>query len=108
MVDLPSAYPLRDLFDAALRGRSVRLSVAMSHRAIFSSHALWWLFHRKDWRDRFEDVRKRCLCLLCLHWRGEKVRSPEFELVHQEPTDISLTNQGGSEMDWKRELRRRH
>ena len=106
MPDLPSAYPLRDLFDAAVRGRSVRLTCRQCrHRAILSSHALWWLFHRKGWRDRFEDVRKRCVCLLCLHRRGEKVRNPEFELVHDEPTDTSLPMP--SEMDWKRELRRR-
>lgn len=106
MPDLPSAFPLRDLFDAAARGRSVRLTCPKCrHSAVYSSHALWWLFRRKGWVDSFNAVRGRCLCLLCLHRRGEKVRNPELELVDEPPTDTSLPMP--SELDWKRELRRR-
>jgi hypothetical protein len=106
MSDLPTAYPLRDLFDAAVRSRSVRLTCrACRHSAILSSHALWWLFHKKGWRDTFDAVRKRCLCLMCLHRRRQKVRNPELELVDDEPTDTSLPMP--SEIDWKREMRRR-
>lgn len=106
MADLPTAYPLRDLFDAAVRGRAVKLTCrACGHKAVFSSHALWWLFERKGWRDTFADVRRRCVCLACLHRRRRKVRNPGFELVHDEPTDLSLPMP--SELDWKRELRRR-
>jgi hypothetical protein len=106
MSDLPSAFPLRDLFDAAARGRSVRLTCRKCrHSAVLSSHALWWLFHRKGWVDTFQAVRKRCLCLLCLHRRGEKVRDAEFELVDEAATDTSLPMP--SELEWKRELRRR-
>jgi hypothetical protein len=106
MADLPSAYPLRDLFDAAVRGRSVRVTCRLCGRsAVFSSHALWWLFRRKGWRDGFEDVRRRCLCLLCLHRSGRKVRGPELELVSDGPTDTSLPLP--PELDWKREVRRR-
>ena len=104
--DLPSAFPLRDLFDVAARGRSVRLTCPKcAHSAVLSSHALWWLFHRKGWVDTFSAVRRRCLCLLCLHRRGEKIRNPELELVDEAPTDTSLPMP--SELDWKRELRRR-
>lgn len=106
MADLPSAYPLRDLFDAAVRRPGIRLTCRKCrHSAVFSSHALWWLFHRKGWRDRFDDVRKRCICLMCLHRDGIKMRNPELEIVHEEPTDTSLA--APSELDWKRELRRR-
>jgi hypothetical protein len=104
--DLPSAYPLRDLFDAAVRGRSVRLTCARCrHGVVFSSHALWWLFRRKGWVDTFPEVRRRCLCIMCLHRRGIKVRNPELELVDEAPTDSTLPLP--SELDWKRELRRR-
>jgi hypothetical protein len=106
MADLPSAFPLRDLFDAAARGRSIRLTCPKcGHAAVLSSHALWWRFHRKGWVDTFAAVRKRCLCLLCLHRRGAKVRNPLLELVDLAPTDTSLPMP--SELDWKRELRRR-
>jgi hypothetical protein len=106
MADLPTAYPLRDLFDVAARGRSVRLTCRKcGHSAVFSSHALWWLFDRKGWRDGLKDLRGRSVCLLCLHRRGEKVRDPELELVLDPPSDTSLPMP--SEMDWKRELRRR-
>jgi hypothetical protein len=106
MTDLPSAYPLRDLFDAAVRGRTVRLTCAKcGHTAVLSSHALWWLFRRKGWADTFRAVRRRCLCILCLHRRGEKIRNPVLELVDDAPTDASLPMP--SELDWKREVRRR-
>lgn len=66
---------------------------------------MWWLFHRKGWVDSLGAVRRRCLCLLCLHGKGEKVRDPELELVSEPPTDTRLPMP--SEFDWKRELRRR-
>ena len=106
MADLPTAYPLRDLFDAAVRQGAVKLTCRQCRRVtIFPSHALWWLFHRNAWSDRFDDVRKRCLCLMCLHRTGAKIRYPDLELVDEPPTDSSLPMP--SELDWKRELRRR-
>jgi hypothetical protein len=104
--DFPSAYPLRDLFDAAVRGRTIRLTCPRcGHGAVFSSHALWWLFHRRGWPDGFREVRRRCLCLVCLYRRGAKVRDAELELVDDAPTDTRLPMP--SELDWKREVRRR-
>lgn len=106
MSDLPAPYPLRDLFDAAVRVRTVRLTCARcGHGAAFSSHALWWHFHRKGWVDTLREVRRRCLCVMCLHRHGAKVRDPELELVDDAPTDNSLPMP--SELDWKREVRRR-
>ena len=106
VADPPTVYPLRDLFDAAFRHRNVRLTCAKcGHGAVFSSQALWWLFHRKGWVDNFREVRRRCLCIMCLHRRGEKVRNPEFQLVDEAPTDTGLPVP--SELDWKREIRRR-
>jgi hypothetical protein len=105
-MEAPSAYPLRDLFDAAVRGRSIRLTCrACGHAAVLSSHALWWLFRRKGWRDTLADVRRRCVCRPCLRRGGRKVRSPELELVLDPPTDRGLALP--PEREWKVELRRR-
>lgn len=106
MLDGPPLHPLRDLFDAAVRKRSVRLTCRRCrHVQILSAAALWWLFHRKGWKDRFGDVRRRCVCHPCWRRHGEKIRNPDLELVDEPPRDVSLPLP--SELDWKRELRRR-
>jgi ribosomal protein L44E len=106
MVDLPSAYPLRDLFDAAVRNRNIKLTCQACHHAtIFDGHALWWLFKRRAWADRFPEVQRRMVCTVCFYRRSEKLRSAKLELVEEEPTETSLALP--SELDWKRELRRR-
>jgi hypothetical protein len=66
---------------------------------------LWWLFHRNGWSDRFEDVRKRSVCLHCWRRHGVKIRGARFELTEEALVDVSLAMQ--VELDWKRELRRR-
>ena len=104
--DGPGVHPLRDLFDAAVRNKSVRLTCTRcGHAKIFSAVALWWLFERKGWQDRFDQVRRRCVCSLCYMRLHIRVRAPAFELVDDPPTDTSLPMP--SELDWKRELRRR-
>jgi hypothetical protein len=106
MSDLPTVYPLRDLFDAAARARSIRLTCTKcGHVSVVASHALWWLFRRKGWVDTLREVRRRCLCIMCLHRHGQKVRDPRLELVDEPATDTSLLMP--SELDWKREVRRR-
>ncbi|MGZ8282468.1 MAG: hypothetical protein ACXWUN_05890 [Allosphingosinicella sp.] len=104
-MELPTAYPLRDLFDAAVRRRAIRLTCPRcGHTAILSSPALWWLFERKGWRDRFHEVQRRFFCRSCRQRGGIKVR-PRLELSGDPPTDNSFPFP--SELDWKRELRRR-
>ena len=106
MPDLPSAYPLRDLFDAAARGRNVKLTCpSCSHVAILDGMGLWWLFQKRGWLDDFKDVRRRSVCMVCLCRFRRKVRNPALELVEAAPTDTRLPLP--SELDWKRELRRR-
>ena len=106
MADLPSAYPLRDLFDAAVRHRTVRLTCrACGHVRVFHGHALWWYFHRREWPDRFRDVQRRCVCRLCLENSGSKVRDPRLELVNDAPTGEPMPMP--TQAEWKRELRRR-
>ena len=46
--DGAGVHPLRDLFDAAVRHKSVKLTCTRcGHAKIFSALALWWLFERK-------------------------------------------------------------
>jgi hypothetical protein len=72
---------------------------------MLSASSLWYLFHRKGWRDRFEDVRRRCVCLICLRRRGLKIRNARLELVDEPPTATRLPEP--PEPEWKREMRRR-
>jgi hypothetical protein len=105
MANLPSAYPLRDLFDAAVRYSAVRLTCPRCrHYLVFRSAALWWLFQRKGWQDRFPNVRRRYFCQTCWKRHGVKIHA-DIALVNEEPTDDSLPLP--AELDWKRERRRR-
>ncbi len=106
MADLPSAYPLRDLFDVAVRDQNVRLTcLGCGHACVASGIALWWLFHSRGWKDDFRSVARRCVCTMCWFRLGRKVRGPRFELVRGEPPTLVLPIP--SELEWKRELRRR-
>lgn len=106
MADLPTAYPLRDLFDAAARGRNVRLScTACGHVATLSGMALWWLFQRRGWLDQFKDVQQRSVCTACWRRHRRKVGNPVLTLVETAVTDAKWPLP--SEMEWKKEVRRR-
>ncbi len=105
-MDLPSAYPLRDLFDAAVRHRGIKLTCRRcGHEKIFNAHALWWHFHKKGWKDRFHEVERRCVCTVCWYRGGHRVRHPDLELVEEVPCDARLPMP--PELEWKRECRRR-
>lgn len=102
---LPTAYPLRDLFDAAIRYSAVRLTCPRCrHAQVFRAAALWWLFQRKGWKDRFPDVGARYYCRSCRLRDGDKVRAV-LQLVNEEPTDDSLPLP--PDLEVKRERRRR-
>jgi hypothetical protein len=106
MPELPTAYPLRDLYDAAARGRNVRLTCrACGHVAILSGIALWWHFQRRGWLDDFRDVRRRSVCAECLKRLRRKVRNPDLLLVEAAPTETRLPLP--SQIEWKKEVRRR-
>jgi len=100
------ANPIRDLFDAAVRQRNIRLTCRRcGHSAVLSAHALWWLCEREGWRMELGHVARRCVCSQCLTKSRRPVRSPALEAVHAPPTDQSLPLPPESE--WKRQLRRR-
>lgn len=106
MSELPTAYPLRDLFDAAARGRNVRLTCGeCGHVAILHGMGLWWLFQKRGWMDAFSDVRRRSICMVCWCRFRRKVRNPALDLVEDPPTDTRLNMP--SQLEWKKELRRR-
>ncbi len=90
----------------AVRQRTVKLVCRRCrHANSFPAAALWWLFQRNGWKDRFADVPRRCICLPCWRRRGEKVRDPLFKLSEEPPLDATLPMP--SELEWKQELRRR-
>lgn len=105
-MDLPSANPLRDLFDAAARRRTVKLTCRRCrHTNSYPAAALWWLFRQKGWNGSFDDVARRSVCRLCLGRDGQRIRNPRLPLTEESPLDWSLPMP--SELDWKQELRRR-
>ena len=100
-----SAYPLRNLFDAAVRQYSIKLTCqACQHVRILHPHALWWMFDKKGWPDSFRDVQRRAVCVPCRKLRAETVRNPRLELVHEEITGEPLPLP--SEQEWRRALSR--
>jgi len=61
------ANPIRDLFDAAVRHNTIKVSCQCGNVGIFDPHALWYLFERRGWRDHLPEVRKRMRCLQCFN-----------------------------------------
>ena len=100
-----SAYPLRNLWDAAVRGYAIRLTCRRCrHVRTFHAVALWWLFERKGWANSFNEVRRRTICAACRDTRRQTIRHPKFELVHEEIDGDPLPLP--SQQDWKRALAR--
>jgi hypothetical protein len=97
--------PIRDVFDAAVRGYTIKLTcLSCQHVRIFDPHSLWWYFHSRGWNDRFPHVRRRAVCTTCLPRDRRKVRQPRLELVREEPTGERLPLP--PEHEWKAMLRR--
>jgi hypothetical protein len=100
-----SVNPLRDLFDAAVRGHTIKLTCRRcGHVRVLHAHALWWLFHRRGWPDGFRDLQGRSVCTSCREQRRTS-RNPKLELVHEEITGEPLPLPPLHE--WKREVHRR-
>lgn len=98
-------HPFRDLYDAAIRHSSVRVTCPRCGRSVvFATAALWRLFNRNGWNDRFAHVRRRLCCLFCWHQRGAKER-PRLEFGDEAPTEIRLPMP--SKGEWAHEARRR-
>ncbi len=55
--------PISDLFDAAVQPKNGQGIVQVRNVGIFDPHALWWLFERRGWNDRLEEVQRRMRCL---------------------------------------------
>jgi rubredoxin len=95
-----SANPVRELFDAAAQGYTLRFACRGCGRVrIFHAAAVWNRFDRKGWSPWLSNVPARFVCRVC----GR--RSPRLELGHDEPTDHSLPLP--DRYVWKRELGRR-
>jgi hypothetical protein len=98
-------HPNRDLYDAAIRHSAVRVVCNRCRRTtIFQTAALWRLFNRNGWNDRFEHVQKRLFCLVCWYHSGVKQR-PSMAFCDDPPTDTRFPMPEAHE--WKHEARRR-
>lgn len=95
-----SANPVRESFDAAAQGYTLKLSCGGCGRVrVFHAAAVWRHFDRKGWSPWLRDVARRFRCRVCDR------RMPRLELGHDEPTDTSLPLP--DPYAWKRELSRR-
>lgn len=87
------------LFEVAAYQRTLKASCpGCGHEAVFSGHALWWLFQRKRWRDHLDYVRERLVCGQC---GRRKVR---ITVGQCPPTVTSLPMP--DEGEWKRAVAR--
>jgi len=97
--------PIADLFDAAVRHRTIRLDCPRCKRvAIFDPHAVWWLFERKRWPGGLRDVGRHFYCSHCRNRAELRVR-PQVSLSEQHPTSLAMAMP--DEREWKRALSRR-
>lgn len=97
--------PIGDLFDAAVRHRTIRLDCPRCRRvAIFDGHAVWWLFQQRRWPSELRVVHNRFYCSTCRREHGTRVR-PRLSLSNQDPTSDALIMPDIRE--WKRALTRR-
>ena len=95
-----SANPVRELFDAAAQGYTLRLTCLGCRRVrVFHAAAVWRHFEQKGWSPWLRDVARHFRCRLC------ERRSPRLELGHDEPTETSLPMP--DRIAWKRALSRR-
>ena len=95
-----SVNPVRELFDAAAQGYTLKLLCRDCGRAqVFHAAAVWRHFQRKSWSPWLRDVGQHFRCRRC----GR--RGPRLELSHDEPTDTHLPLP--DIYAWKRELSRR-
>ena len=98
-------HPFRDLYDAAIRHSAVRVVCERCrHTIVFRTAALWRLFSRNGWNDRFEHVQKRLYCGPCRDRTGVK-RRPSLIFCDDPPTDTRLPMP--SKQEWGHEARRR-
>ena len=97
------ANPIQDLFDAAVRHHTIKVSCGCGNVGIFDPHALWYLFERKGWNDKLSAVRKRMRCLQCYAAKRKRTLAA-LELCDENHTrQLPMPDL----IEWKRQLRRR-
>ncbi|WP_066793549.1 hypothetical protein [Sphingomonas soli] len=96
--------PLRTLTDLALRKWHVRLTCPQcGYVRVMSGAGLWYLFHRRHWRDDVASVCQRFHCPHCLLARRAKIR-PLIEKTKDAPTGPKLEDP--SDYEWKKLIAR--
>lgn len=57
-----------NLFECAAWHRAIQ-AICRNHKCrrvgIFDPHQLWWLFHKRGWDDRLQEVERRLKCKQC-------------------------------------------
>ncbi|SNT20889.1 hypothetical protein SAMN06295912_1598 [Sphingomonas laterariae] len=90
---------------AALYHFNIRVVCPSCRRVrIFQGHQLWWLFERRRWNDRLEEVPRRLSCSRCWVADHRKVRPIRVSLVKDLPTGDELP--WPDERAWKRVVSR--
>lgn len=98
-------YGLTTLLDAAARQYSVKIVCDdCGGESIFDSHALWYLFERRGWRDELGNLDAHLYCRDCWDRHSQKVRPTWLVLCRDQPTvtDLPLP----PERQWKAALSR--
>lgn len=90
---------------AALYNYNIRVACsACPHVRVFQGHQLWWLFERRRWNDRLEDVPRRLWCTRCAFGNRRKVKPTTVTLVKEAATGDELP--WPDERVWKRVVSR--
>ncbi len=96
--------PPPSLSEAARLHYTIKVTCKVcGHSHVFDPHALWWLFERRYWDGRLNQIGRRLYCVRCLP-RGKKVKQPKIEIVKEEPTGRQPPMP--DEELWRRHLKR--
>ena len=92
--------PLRDLADLALRHWNIRMRCPRCrHERVLHGAGLWWLFYRRRWSGRVEDVPKHFFCTRCR--TRHRIKSvPTIDKTKDDPDGMLLDMPPDNE--WKR------
>lgn len=97
------------IWEAAAMHRLIRVD-CRAHRcansATFDPHALWGLFHKRHWDDRYSVAQHRFWCRVCTRLAGFKVKAARMSDTGSSRGDVTHPLPMPSERDWKAFLNR--
>jgi hypothetical protein len=97
--------PFRHITDCALYHENLRVTCPRcGNSKVFSSHALWWLFHKRRWDDALRSAGRRFRCLVCDGARGQARATAALTITRDNPTGPQPPMP--DEREWKRLVNR--